>query len=285
MTLKIAGLQTPGTLGDVEANLRELHDAAEEAAGRGAELLVTSEMFVTGYAVGDALPELAAMDFLGPVQALAERLGIAILLGAPEATDRGIFNAASFVDDRGGLRSRYRKAHLFGDLDRRQFLAGDDLFGLTEFRGVRIATMICYDVEFPETVRAAALAGAHLVAVPTAQMEPFEFVADQLVRTRAWENQIYVAYINHDGSEGDLAYVGRSSIVAPDATVLDSVEHGTRLIYAVVDPDHVGLRQEANPYLEDRRTALYTTLIEERGPAQCLRTQQHPRPRQTHPGN
>lgn len=270
MTLKIAGLQTAGTLGEVEANLRELEIAAEEAAGQGAELLITPEMFVTGYAVGDGLPELAAMDFLDPVRALAGGLGIGILLGAPEATEQGIYNAAYFVDDRGSLRNCYRKAHLFGELDRSQFLAGDDLYGLTEFRGVRIATMICYDVEFPEAVRAAALAGAHLVAVPTAQMEPFKFVAEQLVRTRAWENQVYVAYIDHDGTEKDLTYVGRSSIVAPDATVLDSVEHGTRLIYATVDPDHVDLQQKVNPYLRDRRAALYPTLNEEQEPAERL---------------
>ncbi len=41
--------------------------------------------------------------------------------------------------------------------------------------------MLCYDVEFPETVRAASLAGAHLVAVPSAQMEPFHFIAEQVL--------------------------------------------------------------------------------------------------------
>ncbi len=265
MSLRIAGLQTAGTLRDVEANLRELTSAAEEAARHGAELLITPEMFVTGYAVGDGLPELAATDFLGPVQALAARLGIAILLGGPERTDGGVHNAAYFVDELGKVRSCHRKSHLFGDLDRRQFIAGDRLFGLVEFRGVRIATMICYDVEFPETVRAAALAGAHLVAVPTAQMEPFTFVAEQVVRTRAWENQVYVAYVNHDGAEEQLAYVGRSSIVAPDATVLDSVEHGTRIIYATVDPDVVDGQQQTNPYLADRRGALYLSLTDEQG--------------------
>jgi predicted amidohydrolase len=268
MALKIAGLQTPGTLRDVEANLRELAAAAAEAARNGAELLITPEMFLTGYVVGDTLPELAAQDFLGQVRELATQHGIAILLGAPERTDRGVHNAAYFVDDRGDLLSCYRKTHLFGELDRRQFLPGDQLFGVVDFRGVRIATMICYDVEFPETVRAAALAGAHLIAVPTAQMEPFAFVAEQLVRTRAWENQVYVAYINHDGVEEDISYVGRSSIVAPDATVLDSVGRGTQLVYATVDPDLVDLQQKANPYLGDRRARLYPPLIEEQGTTQ-----------------
>ena len=260
MSLIIAGMQCAGTLRDVDANLRELEAAAEEAARNGAELLITPEMFITGYVVGETLPELAARDFLQPVRALAARLGIALVVGGPEPADGGVYNAAYFVDDRGDVLSCYRKSHLFGELDRRQFLAGEELFGLVEFRGVRIATMICYDVEFPEVVRAAALAGAHLVAVPTAQMEPFDFVAEQLVRTRAWENQVYVAYVDHDGSEEDLTYVGRSSIVAPDATVLDSVEHGNHLIYATVDPAVVEAQQKANPYLQDRRAPLYPNL-------------------------
>ncbi len=265
MPLKIAGLQTPGSLGDIEANLVELARAAEEAARNGAELLITPEMFITGYAVREGLPELAETDFLRPAQELAARLGIAILLGGPEPSALGVHNAAYFIDDVGEVRDCYRKSHLFGDLDRSLFVAGETPFGLVEFRGVRIATMICYDVEFPETVRAAALAGAHLVAVPTAQMEPFAFVAEQVVRARAWENQVYLAYVDHDGVEGDLTYVGRSSIVAPDATVLDSVERGTRLIYALVDPAVVEAHQQANPYLADRRPRLYPTLSDEQG--------------------
>lgn len=265
MPLIVAGLQTSGTLRDVDANLRELEAAAEQAADNGAELLITPEMFISGYVVGDVLPELARREFLEPVRSLAARLRIGIVLGGPEASDLGVYNAAYFVDDHGDVLSCYRKSHLFGELDRRQFIPGDEPFGLVDFRGVRIATMICYDVEFPETVRAAALAGAHLVAVPTAQMEPFTFVAEQLVRTRAWENQVYVAYIDHDGSEEDLTYVGRSSIVAPDATVLDSVEHGRRVIYATVDPDIVKMQQNSNPYLGDRRPPLYRTFSDKQG--------------------
>jgi predicted amidohydrolase len=91
-------------------------------------------------------------------------------------------------------------------------------------------------------------------------MTPFAFVAEHLVRTRAWENQVYLAYINHDGSEGSLTYVGRSSIVAPDGSVLDSIEHGTGLIYADVEPAVVARQRAANPYLTDRRAALYGSL-------------------------
>lgn len=256
-TVRVAGLQTPSAPADVPANLTVLDRAAREAASAGARLLITPELFITGYDIGDAVHTLARRDLVGPVAEIAARAGVAIVLGAPEHADGAFYNSAYFIDDRGRVTARYRKTHLFGDLDRRYFTAGDELVQTTEFDGLTIALLICYDVEFPEPVRAAALAGAHLIAVPTAQMTPFEFTADHLVRVRAWENQVYLAYINHDGSEGSLTYVGRSSIVSPSGEVLDRVEHGTGLLTADVRPDAVRRAQADNPYLADRRPGLY----------------------------
>jgi len=255
--LVVAGLQAAGVPGDVEANLALLRDAATDARARGADLLITPEMFLTGYNIGDALPGLAQEDLLEPVARIAREHGLALVVGVPEAAPEGIYNTAVAVDATGTLLGRHRKAHLFGDLDRALFRAGDRPFTAVELHGVRIAMCICYEVEFPETVRAAAFAGAHLVAVPTAQMEPFRFVAEQVIRARAWENQVYVAYVNHDGHEGDLEYVGRSSIVGPDATVLDSVTAGDALLCAAVDPAAVARAQSENPYLADLRRDLF----------------------------
>lgn len=257
MPIRIAGLQTGGTPADVSANLDELERASREAVGNGADLLITPEMFLTGYDIGERLPTLADDDLLMPVREIARRTGIALIVGAPERTPDALYNAAYVVAGDGELLGTYRKSHLFGDLDRAFFAAGPEPFLLVDVAGVRVAVMICYDVEFPEGVRAAALAGAHLIAVPTAQMTPFTFVAEQVVRARAWENQVYVAYVNHDGDEGSLTYVGRSSVVAPDATVLDSIEHGNGLIYATVDDGAVVAHQGDNPYLSDRRPDIY----------------------------
>ncbi|WP_020674193.1 carbon-nitrogen hydrolase family protein [Amycolatopsis nigrescens] len=255
--MRIAGLQTPGTPGDVRANLAELDRAAADAAGLGARLLITPELFVTGYDIGDTVRDLARADLTGPAAEIAARHGVAILLGAPEQDGNACYNTAFFLDEHGGLLGRYRKTHLFGELDRRYFTPGDELVHTVTYHDLKIALLICYDVEFPEAVRAAALAGAQLVAVPTAQMTPFEFVAEQLIRTRAWENQVYLAYINHDGSENTLSYVGRSSIVAPSGEVLDSAVHGTHLLVADVEPAVVAEAQRANPYLADRMPHLY----------------------------
>jgi len=74
---------------------------------------------------------------------------------------------------------------------------------------------------------------------------------------RAWENQVYVAYVNHDGIEGGLTYVGRSSIVAPSGEVLDSAQHGDRLLLAAIDTETVASGRRDNPYLTDLRRDLF----------------------------
>ncbi|MBG6108421.1 carbon-nitrogen hydrolase family protein [Frigoribacterium sp. CG_9.8] len=257
MKLSIVGMQTAGSLGDVAANLVELRAAAREAKSGGGELLITPEMFLTGYNIGDHVFELAKQNLIQMVQEIAREEGIAIIVGLPEHDAGRFYNSAVFLDEDGVVRGTYRKTHLFGSLDRNSFASGQQLISTVDYRGVRLALLICYDVEFPETVRAAALAGAHAVIVPTALMTPYDFIAEQVVRARAWENQIYIAYLNHDGTEGDLSYVGRSSIIDPTARVLDSIVHGTRLLTAVIDTEIVDEARRINPYLDDRRVDLY----------------------------
>ncbi|TFB52452.1 carbon-nitrogen hydrolase family protein [Cryobacterium tagatosivorans] len=259
MKLQIAVLQTAGVPGDVEKNLAELRATARAAVADGADLLITPELFLTGYNIGPLVHELGRTDLTAAAAEVARDERIALIVGLPLFEDGHHYNVAVFIDETGEVKNTYRKTHLFGELDHTYFTAGNDLVSMVEFRGVRIATLICYDVEFPEPVRAAAAAGAHLIAVPTAQMAPFEFIAEQVVRARAWENQVYVAYANHDGHELTLSYVGRSRIVDPFAQVLDSVEHGTRTLTATIDTEIVDEARRANPYLDDRRSDLYET--------------------------
>ncbi|MEN0024623.1 MAG: carbon-nitrogen hydrolase family protein [Microbacterium sp.] len=259
MTLTIAGLQHDGIAGDVEANLAVIADAARDAASRGADLLVTPEMFVTGYNIGDALAPLAVPELVERIAEIARTEGIAIIAGLPETLpDGGITNSLVAIDRSGAELLRYRKTHLFGDLDRSLFVPGDTLPPTIDIDGVKVSVLICYDVEFPETVRAAALSGADAVIVPTAQMEPYAHIAERLIPVRAWENQVHVVYVNRTGTEGDLTYVGRSSIVSPEGVVLDSLgPTDTGLLIATIDPEATRRARRENPYLADRRTDLY----------------------------
>ena len=80
--------------------------------------------------------------------------------------------------------------------------------------------LICYDVEFPETLRLLALAGADLVCGADGADGALRLVARTLVPARAYENQVFLAYANRCGREGELVYLGHSCIVGPDGTEL-----------------------------------------------------------------
>ncbi len=283
--LAVAVWQAASTPRDVDANLAALDAVAARAAADGAHLLITPEMYVSGYNIGESMAGIAARQPLERVRRIAERHRIAIIAGGPELLDPAeadptevdpteadptettpadadpgppVANAAWFIDDTGEVLARHRKIQLFGELDRDLFVAGDAPLTIAEFRGHRIAMLICFDVEFPETVRAAALAGADLVAVPTAQMEPYGFVNEHVIRVRAWENSVYVAYANQHGPDGELRYVGRSVIADPfGAHVAQADPSGEALIFGDVDRVARERARRQNPYLDEVRTALF----------------------------
>lgn len=261
--MRVALYQCPPLPLDPAANLQRLHQLAMEA--KGADLLVLPEMFMTGYNIGvEAVSTLAEVyngEWAQQIGRIAKTAGLAIVYGYPERTADGqIYNAVQLIDSHGERRCNYRKTHLFGDLDRSMFSAGGDEVPVVELNGWKLGFLICYDLEFPENARRLALAGAELILVPTANMIPFDFVADVTVRSRAFENQCYVAYANYCGHEGDIHYCGQSSIAAPDGSRIAQAGLDEALIVGELDRQLMIDSRAANHYLSDRRPELYGAL-------------------------
>ena len=261
-TLSIGAWQGAPVAADIEANLEQLDRAAAQAAAAGVELLVTPEMFLTGYNLDADFRALAEERPLERVEAITRRHGIAMVVGGPELlTDGpnagGVVNAAWAVDPHGSVLAKHHKVQLFGELDRALFVPGDRSHTLFTYRGFSVAMLICFDVEFPEMVRRAAHEGAELFAVPTAQMQPFHFVNEHVIRVRAYENNVFVAYANHVGEERDFTYVGRSVIAGPDGVNLAQAGADREmLIQARVDRSVARRMRSLNPYLAEVRTQL-----------------------------
>jgi predicted amidohydrolase len=247
----------PGPL-DVAGNLRRLDAACATAAGQRADVLITPEMFTSGYAIGRAEAERLAEPAGGPVQAavadLARRHGLAIVFGHPERAPEGrAYNAATMIGPDGVVRGRHRKVHLYGDIDREQFAPGPSRPAAFDLDGARVGMLICYDVEFPEAVRQLAIDGARAVAVPTANMTGCQQVQDVLVRARAIENGCAIGYANYCGADDVFSYGGRSLICGPDGTVLaEASAAGEELLVADLPGEFTG-----TPYLADRRPDVY----------------------------
>ena len=264
--MKLALFQTRPQ-SSVEDALAALEDAAAKAAGRGADILVTTEMYLTGYAIGPARARKLAMsagdDTLGVVADIARKHGIAILVGYPAANGDALpFNAVSLFGRDGAVLSTYYKSHLWLAVDGAQFSRGDALSEIIDFEGWKIGLGICYDIEFPEYARALRLAGADLILVPTACKKPYQSVSTRMVPTRAEENSMYVAYCNYCGSEGAIEYFGLSTVCGPTGETLVLAEEETGISYADLSREALtGWRAESD-HTRDRRPDLYATLTE-----------------------
>lgn len=257
--MRIALWQTAGGTSPADT-LDRLDRRAAEAAAGGARLLIGPELLTSGYNIGECAWDLAEPTD-GPTAqataAMAARHGLALLFGFPERAGERIHNSALFAE-RDGRALAYRKMHLYGPDEKRLFAPGDTRPPVLDIDGIGVAPMICYDVEFPEAVRGAVEAGAELIAVPTALMAPMDFVAEALIRVRAYENGCFVAYCNRVGREGDLSYVGQSCIAAPDAsTLIRGGAEDDALLFADIDPGAYAAFRAAYPYRADRRRDLY----------------------------
>ncbi|MFI2436639.1 carbon-nitrogen hydrolase family protein [Streptomyces sp. NPDC018693] len=262
--MRTALLQSSGRPGSPVENLKVLDEAAGRAAAAGAGLLIAPEMFLTGYAIGDDIARLAEAadgESADAVAEIAGRHGLAVAYGYPERAGETVYNSAQLISAHGTRLANYRKTHLFGCFERDHFTPGEQQVVQARLGGLTVGLLICYDVEFPENVRAHALAGTDLLVVPTAQMHPFQFVAESMIPVRAFENQMYVAYVNRVGGEGEFEFVGLSTLAGPDGIARTRAGRAEQLVFADVDPAFLAASREANPYLKDRRPGLYGSLV------------------------
>lgn len=258
--MRVALFQGPSIGGDVGSNVAAIDRAAQHASAAGAGLLVTPEMSATGYNIG-ALCAQRAESPDGPlhelIAAVAVKHGVAIIYGYPERAPDGIYNAVSVIGADGTVLGAHRKTHLYGELDRRLFRPGNRLVSQFTVDGTTCGLAICYDIEFPEVARAHADSGTDVLFVPTALMTPFEIVSRIVVPARAYENQMFIGYVNRCDTEGRYTYCGLSCVAGPDGADVVRAGAGEELLVATVDPAALGAGRAINTHLADRRADLY----------------------------
>lgn len=256
---------------DRDANLGNAAELLDEAADRGARLVVLPEM-VNVLGPGAVLRG-GAEPLDGPTARWsaeqARRRGVWLVAGSfiERAPDGTRHNTSLLVSPDGEVAATYRKIHLFDcDVPGAEFHESSvsspgvepvvaDAGGL----GIRVGLSICYDVRFPELYRVLALGGADVVVVPaafTARTGPPHW--EVLLRARAIENQVHVVAAGQHGSSGPgLDWHGHSMIVDPWGTVLAQAPAGDAVVVAEVDLDRQARVRSVLPSLTARRPAAY----------------------------
>ena len=252
-TFRLAVGQVPSELDGATARLDWLRATLAQAHREGAQMLLLPELFATGYNIGADIP-LRAEAGDGPVAQkisdMAAEFGIAVHYGYAELDGGEIYNAAQCFGADGQRIGHHRKLLLPPGFETTYFSNGSGISGFT-YLGIRFATLICYDAEFPETARMAASNGAQVILVPTALGEQWGWVARTMIPCRGFENGVFLAYANSSGTERGLTFLGESFVGAPDGRILVRAGRDPQVICADLDVSLVAKAQARLPYLED----------------------------------
>ena len=209
---------------DVVHNLAKITEGIKRAAGAGADLVIFGELFLSEYssvAGADTAANLkkVAEEKYGPsfmkISAAAKENGNAVVYGYPEvdksSCEEKYYNSAHFVDKNGSSLLNYRKVHLWAPTEGKNFTPGSES-PVVNWNGINIGILICYDLDFPETLRSLALKGAKFVPVLTATADmQYDNISKIIVPAKALENQLYLAYTNYVGGP----YIGLSHLSNP----------------------------------------------------------------------
>jgi predicted amidohydrolase len=263
-------------LGDLDGNRRAARVAVAEAAAAGARLVVLPELSDSGYMLADAsearslASEAASGVTLREWRSLAARHNLTIAGGFCELGADGKLHDSAAIVDGSGTRTVYRKAHLW-DAEKEIFTPGDDAPPVVELPFGKVGLMICYDLEFPEWVRLAALSGADLIAVPVnwgasgSPMPPGQRSGEVVAaQAAAASNGVFIAVADRCGTERGVEWLGGSVIVRrggyPAAGPV--CDNRPAVLTATLDLRLARNKRisERNDLFTDRRPELYTRL-------------------------
>ncbi len=258
--MKIAAIQMDIALGELDKNYAAAGRMIGEAALRGADTIVLSELWNTSFYPINVM-ELADVDGIRTKSFLAEfagKYGVNIVGGSvANCHDGALYNTTFIVDRQGHTVASYDKAHLFSPSKENDVFSAGSHVNLFMLDNIPMASIICYDLRFCEWVRQAALAGAQMLFVPAAWPDRRVTHWQILNRARAIENQFYVTAVNSCGFAGDLRFGGHSMVINPWGDVLAEGGDGETIVMADVDFGTVQKIRESINVFKDRRPEIY----------------------------
>lgn len=253
---------------DPAANADTLEQAIAEAASRGSAMLFTPEM--SGLIDRDkarAAPHLHVEEHdpvLARARDTAAAHGLWVHIGslAIRCSDGRLANRAFVIDDRGDIRARYDKMHLF-DVDlptgeswreSASYAPGERAVVVDTPVG-RLGLSICYDMRFPALFAALTEAGATILSVPAAFTRPTGAAHwHVLLRARAIEAGVHLVAAAQTGEHQDgRATYGHSLVVGPWGEVLLDMGEAPGLGFATIDPAQVDAVRQRLPAIRHRR--------------------------------
>ncbi len=279
--ITVSALQLALGSDDEQDNIEAVSALVEDAAARGAQVILPPELFSGPYfcqAEDEALFALARPASAHPsviaMRKLAKKLGVAIPTSFFERDGHHYYNTLAMIGPDGEVMGTYRKSHIPdgpGYEEKFYFRPGNDGFKVWDVFGTRIGVGICWDQWYPECARVMALMGAEILLYPTAiGSEPYdaEFDTSHLWRRamqgHAVSNCMPVVAANRIGAEGAQSFYGHSFITNEWGDLI--AEFGGKedgVLVATLDLALAAKHRAGMGFFRDRRPELYRRICED----------------------
>ena len=225
--MKLFLAQINNTVGDIEGNLKRAIDILDQAEGLNSDLVVFSELFLSGYPPEDLVLKKSfveecrnALDTLIN-HSKAKKLGF--IIGLPIYEKNNLFNAAAIVD-KGELIGFSKKVNLpnYSVFDEKRVFHQNDIPKVFEFRGIKLGVPICEDIWQDNVCLELKNQGCELIVSPNGS--PFDkYKINQrktIIEDRVSEIGLPFVYINQVGGQDELVFDGSSLIMNGDKEII-----------------------------------------------------------------
>ena len=267
-----------------ETILAKIAELASEAKRKGAELIVTQELFVGSYFcqaedaarmdLAEAIPDGPTCQFMSK---LAAELDVEITASFYERRQAGLYHNTSLYFSRTGeILGRYRKMHIPDDprfSEKYYFTPGDLGWQVVQGTKAICGMLVCWDQWYPEAARLTALKGAELICYPTAiGWYHGETPSDAKAQREAWitmhkahaiANGCFVIAVNRVGVEDELRFWGTSIVCDPSGQVIaEGSTDKEEVLVCTLQLNAIEELRRGWPFLRDRRIDAYQGLLQ-----------------------
>ncbi len=272
--ISIAIVQMKPKLNEASENLIKMSEMIGKiAAEQKVDLIVFPELITSGNELGLRFTELAQRVPGPTVNLIAQRAndyGVYVAFGmvTKEKVESVLYNSAILIGPDGELLDVYNKIHLRGE-ERMAFREGIRL-SVNDTEVGTIGMMLGYDLAFPEIARSLALDGAEIILVMANWEANYMDEWKTYIRSRAYENSVYVVGVNRVGEDITLNFGGESMVVGPRGQVFGSMADETDpetgapkegYVIAKIDLDQVRKNREEFQFIQNRQPAIYRPLV------------------------
>jgi 5-aminopentanamidase len=298
--LRLAVFQAQRPVGTIEAvqdNLKEMENVLHVAKSYQVDLVSFPELYITGYSITPKqLKELAETtdgDTITQACNMAKKYAVAIVYPYPEAAQENgetcYYDSIALIGANGKILFNYRKIHLYGAAERKNYKFGNELPKIAMINGFNVGILNCYECEFPSLYKHLAGLGAQIVIGPTAadghykltnlddkskktEAEPtlvsYPDATKHIMPAMAGIYRMFVCYSNRRGwenvSSGSWEFKANSSIFGPEGKPLLKAKKDDQMVDLLLIADcipknHQAFSPEGN-HLDDDRLAQFDKL-------------------------